>query len=151
MAEVRAATVDDIESIVALGACMAQESPVYRRKNYDHDKVRALLHALVAADNGIVFVATSGEVIGMVMGMVVEEFFGHDLKAVELVVYVAPEHRGGSAAVKLVRAYEEKAFSMGVKEVVLGVSTNVHQEKTTRLYERMGYSSAGNSLVKRCT
>lgn len=150
MADIRQANIDDIDELVALGFRMKQESPRYRDKGYSGMKVRELLQALLASPDGIVLVATDGGIIGMVWAMVTTEFFSLDRKAVEFVVYVAPEHRGGTTGVRLVRAFEDAAAIRGAQYIVLGISTGINADRTERLYERMGYEVAGTSLLKRC-
>lgn len=152
MARVRAATQDDIQWIVALGADMQQESPRFSQLGYDRKKVASLLQTLIDANDGLVLVVdTPSGVVGMLMGFVAEQFFSNAVTAQELVVYVAPEHRGGTAAMRMVKTFEAWAFDHGAQEIVLGVSTEVDASRTAGLYQRLGYQPSGHLLRKRCT
>lgn len=66
-------------------------------------------------------------------------YFGNDLYACDLVLYVDPEHRGSIFPVRMIRAYEIWARSIGCREAILGVSTEINTKRTGAFYERLGY------------
>jgi GNAT superfamily N-acetyltransferase len=148
--KVRAATLEDIPTLVELGYAMQQESPRFAHLTYAPIKVAQSAKHMLTADNGGVFVVEHEDVvIGMLGGYVLEYFFSHDKFASDLVVYVAPQHRGGSAFVRLIVAFEQWAIAQGVSEIVLGVSTEVEAERTASMYERLGYRRVGLTFIKR--
>ena len=135
-----------------MGKNMHAESPRFQPTNYSTQRVWDLLESLQRSGFGVIVVAEEdGERIGMLLGMVTPHFFGNDLQASELVVYVKPEHRGGTAATRMIRLFEQRAMELGATEIHLGVSTEVNADRTAQLYERMGYARTGHSLMKRCT
>lgn len=150
MARVRHGTAADWPLLVAMGRDLREESPRFSPMDYDDNKVLDLLAGLSAGPNGLVLVAegASGP-IGMLLGFVSEHFFGRSITASELVVYIAPHARGGSAAVKLVRAFEAWAVERGASEIIMGVSTEVHADRTADFYQRLGFERSGFTARKK--
>lgn len=154
MAEVRRATAADGPALVALGRAMAAESPRYCRTNFDEAKCLQTFHALLEAPVGIVLVAEDHTgLVGMMAGFALENFFGRAINASELVLYVTPALRGSRVALRLVKAFEQWAGEMGAETVEVGVSTEVHVERTVEFYQRLGFEPTGVRLLKRvaCT
>lgn len=151
MANVRLAVESDTRRLVKMGRAMQQESPRFSRLGYSPSKAWNLITHLIANKDAIVLVSeVDGDIVGMLLGYVSEQFFSSALTASELVVYVKPESRGGSSAARMIRAFEEWAIGRGVKEIQLGVSTEVDAPRTVGFYGRLGYVSSGNTLIKRC-
>lgn len=145
--EIRHATEDDINVIVFLVAMMAGESPRYSKHGFSPEKADALARFLVKQRS--LFVAESlGEIIGFFAGLVTEQYLSHDKYATDIGVFVLPDHRGGSAFIRLVRAFENWAVEQGATELLMGVSTGIHPEKTVRMYERLGYTISTYGLIK---
>lgn len=138
---------DDVPTLIKLGRLMHEESPRFRDMDYDDEKLMQLGIGLV--EHGGIFIAEKdGKAVGMVLGMVTEHYFGRDLMASDLAVYVHPEHRGGTLVVRLIKKFEAWAFSMGAKVITMGVSTEVAAERTGQLYKRLGYRMTGSLAVK---
>jgi GNAT superfamily N-acetyltransferase len=151
VAEIRLAQHADVPAIVAMGRAMHAESPTYRDKSFDPDKVAGLALALIGGDApGVLLVAQArGELAGLFAGVAVQRWFGHDWVATDIAVYVKPEHRGGSAFARLVRAFEAWAAARGVSDVSIGVTTGVHVDRTVHAYQRLGYTLAGPSPLSK--
>lgn len=150
MAKVRKATFDDIPALLAMGAAMHAESPRFRAMPYSEEKVYNLAVALLTQEGagGILVAEADGIIVGMFSFVVSEQFFGPASYAADLVVYVKPEHRGGSAFLKLVRAFENWADELGVHEKLIGVSTMLNTKQTISAYEKLGYEFFGGLLRK---
>lgn len=151
MADVRLAQLADVAAIVEMGRAMHAESPTYRDTSFDPDKVARLAEALIGGDApGVLLVATArGELAGLFAGVAVQRWFGDDWVATDIAVYVKPDHRGGSAFARLVRAFEAWAADRGIPEVTIGVTTGVHAERTVHAYQRLGYTLAGPSPLSK--
>lgn len=133
-----------------MGRRMHAESPRFRDSEYSAEKCAQTFDRLLANDYGVVLVAESnGEVVGMMAGFALEHFFSTDITASDVVVYVVPEARGTSAAARLIRAFEQWAVDKGASEIMLGVSTEVHSERTAAFYGRLGYPHSGHVVLKR--
>ena len=151
MARIRRAAEGDIPALVGMGRAMHDESPHYASLAFSEAKVEQLIRwMLSASETQCALVAEeSGRIVGMLGGFVSEYFFGHDLVASDYVFYVRPENRGGSSAVRLLRAFEKWAISAGASEIVPGVSTRLSVARTEGLYLALGYEKAGVILSKR--
>lgn len=147
---IRHAALEDVPALVALGRDMHDESPRFRGLPYDETQVTYVGRNLIENEDGLVLVAEhDGQLAGMLAGVAVQHFFCAEFYATDLVFYVVPEHRGSSAAFRLLAQWRTHWRSRGVTELVLGVSTEVHPERTMRLYERLGYRRSGGIMVSR--
>lgn len=135
----------DIDRIVELGGMMHRESR-FRDRNFNHEKVAALvLRMMRQTENCLVIVATTddGFIIGGLMGMVVEDWFGDDRVVQDLALFIDPEQRGYMAATHLIAAFSEWAQSMGCVETEMGVNTGINPERTGRMFEAVGFRRVG--------
>lgn len=134
---IRLATSKDIDRIAELGRELHQSSE-FKNLNFDIDKVKNILHN----ENVLMLVAEiSGEVIGYFCGVVTDTFFGNDLIAYDVSVFITPKHRGW-AAVELIKHYRAWAEELGCKQINLGISTGTN-ERISRFYELMGFPRVG--------
>ena len=152
--EIRSARPEDADEVVAMGQAMHDEAPEYAARDFDPEKVRRLMLSLcgtlLVPLTGCVLIAEDGgKIIGMMGGFAVEHFFGHDKIASDYVLYVKPEHRRGTAAVRLIRTFEKWAVEQGAAAIHPGVTTGVANERVRDLYARLGYEPNGYTLVKR--
>lgn len=152
MVEIRRARPGDIEALIAMGRALHDESPRYQGKGYKPEKLRALaghLQGSLLTEQAAIFVADDGgELVGMFVAVIAERWYCDERYMTDLTVYVKPERRGGTVFFRLVRAAEAWARVQGLPESVLGVSTEVHPERTVCAYERLGYTLAGYTMIK---
>lgn len=148
MLKIRQPTDSDTPAVLSMARAMHAESPRFRGMTFADEKALIVINHMIV--NGGGFIAErDGVIIGMIGGLIAEQYFSYDRYVSDLVVYVAPEYRGGSTATRLIKIFEEWAFSQdGVGEVVLGVSTGVHPEATVCVYERLGYTLSAYGLMK---
>lgn len=123
--------------MVEIGASMHQESR-YRSFNFDGDKIAKTFKSLIQSPQGLVLVA-GDPIYGFFVGYVCHMWFGMDLEANDLVLYLLPEKRLGSCAARMVSTYKEWAKGLGAKDIKIGVSTGIQQERTELFFERMGF------------
>lgn len=140
----------DLPRVSSLAWDMHQES-FYRDNDFQVSRIRAIwdqnvtlpgMYCLMVAED-------AGEVIGVFAGVTFNHFFGNDRVSSDLILYVTPEHRGGSAAPRLVKAYEQWARRIGVKEIQIGVSTGVHEERTAQFFQKLGFGHKAIYFRKR--
>lgn len=134
----------DIESLVDMGACMHAES-AYAFLPYDRAKVRQFIEDYIEdTTNRCGLVAEhEGRVIAMLFGYLGDYLFCDERLAVDEIVFVDPDHRGGMTAVRLIRRFQRWASERGARELCLGVSTNIHPQSTGQLYQRLGFKPVG--------
>lgn len=141
---IRSATPDDIPRMIELGRAMHGESPVFCRLRFDADKLAATISNAIASAAGFAYVAEQGaEVVGGMLAVITPHYFSHDLVACDLALFMAPEHRGGMAAVRLINAYAKWAEYHGAVLTQLGVMAGVNVDKTEALLHRLGWHRTG--------
>lgn len=138
----------DRDAVLNMASALHQESPRFRRRHFASVKVDNLFHYVVQEGGGFVLTTADNKVIGMIVGLVSEHLFGFDKYAVDVVVYIAPEHRGGRAFPSLVKAFEAWAIDNGVSEISLGISTEILSERTVALYQALGYNLSSYGTLK---
>lgn len=135
---IRKATHADLPRLLELGAMMHAESR-FRVLRWNPEKLGRLLEDLIHGEHGFVWVSEKqGDVIGVAVGILLPHWCSDDLTFNDLAVFVVPEHRGGTSAMRLVRAMVTWARTMGAALITLGVSTGVHAEQTGKLFEALG-------------
>lgn len=141
---IRNATTADIPSLIELGTRMYLESRYSANSPFDADKCAELAKSLISSPAGCVLVAEKeGQVVGWLGGGIAEQFFSSQLMAFEYGLFVAPEHRGGSAGPRLARTFIDWAKDHGAAVINMGITTGVHAERTGALYSRLGLQLTG--------
>ena len=139
---IRAANYDDLPALLDMGRLMHAES-YYGRFPYDAEKIEALLRVLIDGEGCVFLYERDGRLIGYFLGMLGEHWFGHSTLACDLALYVLPDERGTLAAPSLIKAFVRWAKSVGADDVQLAISTDVHANRTARLFEGFGFRSVG--------
>ena len=146
---IRKADTDDIPSLTRLGREMAEEALTFKMLDFDDQKVIDLFNSPVMEECGGCFIAEDkGEAIGMFCGTVIPHYFGHMLMANDLCLFVTKSRRGGTAAYRLIKTFENWAVAKGAVSLRFGVSTNIEPERTLKLYEKLGYKLDGYQVNK---
>jgi len=147
---IREAITTDFDQIVAMARTMRMESPRFSRVAFAPEKVYELAAGLTTSEDGVVFIAEDDEgvLLGLYAGLLVPYFFSHEYYASDLALYVKPEYRGSTLAVKLVQAFVVWATKKGVREIAPGVSTEVGTETVKMLYEALGFRVGGHLFLK---
>ena len=137
----RRATKEDVPRLLELGRAMHAESR-FREFKFDGDKVTRFLSAMMGNSSMILLV--DGEPVhGMLIAYVQPFWWGSDLESFDLVLYVTPEARGKSSAIRLVNEYKRIARKMGVSDPRISTGTGIETERTGKLFERLGFKGAG--------
>ena len=110
---IRPATEADIPKVHELSAGIFFESTYASVCEYSVEKVDQVIRTILAnPDRWFLHLAESdGTIIGMYAGFLTEYYFSQDLMACDLALFVEPDKRGGRAAIRLIRAFEEWARS----------------------------------------
>jgi len=140
----------DIDAMIKLGA-MFHDQGGYSHLDYDPQDLRNLGHsALTDRQNYAAFVAVDGNILkGMIAGFIYKHFFGSDKCAADLLFYVDPLFRGGTTGPRLLKRLEVWAKDSGAKDLVLGISSSIHADRTAQLYEKLGFPQIGTMHKKR--
>lgn len=141
---IRAATLDDLPTLINLGEQMHAESPRFRRIRFSRVRLGHTLAGLIRSPMGFVWVAeSSGEVTGGLAALASPHWCSDDVVAMDLGLFMAPAHRGGAAAARLVKRYHRWAREAGATLIQQGVTTGVHTDQTVQLLERLGMTRCG--------
>jgi len=140
---VRDATTADILAIIRVLRSMHAEAHV-RVFDFSAAKLASFLQWLLEAPGGIALVA-GDPIHGVCLGMVQEMWFGADKEAFNLPLYVLPEHRGGSSAVRLIEGYKKRASELGAHPDAINWVNNsgIAIDKTNRFIGKMGFIPLG--------
>ena len=142
---IRLAALDDIPRMVELGALMHAESPEFKGMRFDSDKLAATIATVISNTGGGFARALElqGRVVGGMLAMATPHYFSPDFVTCDLAMFIAPEHRGGMAAVRLLAAYRDWGKKLGAAKVQLGVMAGIDSWMVEALCERLGARRAG--------
>jgi GNAT superfamily N-acetyltransferase len=145
----RANTIADVDRMVALGAEMHAES-VYRSRPYIHAKLASYgRQFLQNPDAGILILAEDDtDIHGIMAGWKLDSFFNDDACAKDMILYVRPEKRRGTTAIRMVREFEAWAKEAGARYIDISVTAGIENDKATKFYSALGYAPHGVCLVK---
>jgi GNAT superfamily N-acetyltransferase len=143
--KLRLATMDDLPPLCVLGRIMHAES-TFAPLDYDIEMVKETLTELMNKNQFVVVAEdTNGELVAVMLGKVVPTWFGNDLVANELALFIHPEHRGGLLAAKLIKMFVMWAKLAGAKQIRPGVISG--NKTAVALYERLGFTNCGATFV----
>jgi len=143
--QIRDATEEDVIPMVSWGKLMYEQSQ-FNKYDWDDIKVIGLVRMIIKDPMGIAVVAEledSKQIVGGMIGMVREHFFGKDLEASDYAVFLAPEFRQSAAGFAVIKAYIKKATELGANEITLGNSTGNQPDRVAKLYEKIGFTRYG--------
>lgn len=144
----RTATIDDLDTLVELGAEMAAESPRFSQLKFNAEKLRRTLYNLIDIPTGFVCVCDDdGTVVGGIAAICAPHWASDDLVASDLALFVRRDmRRSGRIALRLIERYVSWATDRGAVLIQMGITTGVHPEATEALYEHAGLRWAGTLM-----
>lgn len=148
MATIRRATKDDAEALFVMARKFVAFAPYHDRVTATDDELRAIITYFTA--NATVFVAEKhGEVIGMLVAILAPVWYAPSCRvATELAWWVEQEHRGGTAAIRLIQAYETWARNEQASMVTMSNLEVGDDNCVVSMLKRMGYRMTEQSHTK---
>ena len=147
---IRQMTENDIPEVIELAAVMYRESINYRSLEFSPERVREI--AAVVINTGFAMVAVkAAQIIGMMAGSLVQPVFSRDLMACDFLLYVLPQHRGGTAAIRLVNAYVRWARQGRAKMITVGVTAGIDNDAAIAFYRARGFRTSGVQMMMDCS
>ena len=146
--KIRLATVADIDSLLALGQIMHQES---RFKVFPMNRVKTRHMAEALINNpktACILLAehdTAG-LIGMLGGHVADYFFCDAVVAQDNFFFVLPAHRGSAAALKLLIAFRRWAENRRAAELCINMSVNVDRQRFDQFMQHLQFTQSGSNF-----
>lgn len=146
MANLRPATLDDLDALVTLAQAMHDESPRFYRYTFLPERLRQTLESVLdMGDKGCMVVGESGgEIIGAMVAMSFPHFACDVHQAGDIGLFIAKQHRGGTLAARLVRSYLAWAASINA-EPTISINTGVDVERTGQLFAALGAKPSGTN------
>lgn len=144
---IRSIEVNDTGLIIEMLYTLAEESPRYGQVRQDEAFVRVNLDHMVQQPGFIGVI--DDELRGVMFGSASQNWYDPELRAYEQLLYILPEFRNGALAPRLIKEFERRARNLGCIAIHAGVTTQMQDERTFRLYERLGYTREGNAVTKR--
>lgn len=156
MCTIRPARSEDLDALADMGAQFFAYSAFAKAVPYDRDAARAAIASYAApgtmltAPSGVVLVAEAdGEIVGGLVGFIGPMWFNPSARiATELAWWVAESHRGGTAAIKLYRAFEAWADEQGADVIVMSDLVIDGETPAARLFEKLGYATVERAHIK---
>tara|TARA_S200002703_G_C3680696_1_gene209015 strand:- start:3 stop:470 length:468 start_codon:yes stop_codon:yes gene_type:complete len=148
---IRDLKLSDMDQVLLLAKEAHSESS-YSHLDFDADVIMAMATTWIANPEVYfcrIMVSPENKIFGMYVGLISSYYFGKDLVATDMLLFVSQDRRGGIAAARLIKEFEDWGFANGAKEVRPASSTGVKTEETKQLYNALGYKTVGHTFVKR--
>ncbi|QXP44069.1 acyl-CoA N-acyltransferase [Stappia phage SI01] len=136
----------DIDMVCELLIDMKNDSPTYRHVPDDWDYVSGNLQNMLQDPNTIALIDDGYR--GFMLGGCHQQWYSAAREAYEYTLYVSIPWRGSTLAPRLIKAFEDRARSLGARRVFAGTTTGNNEDRTIALYERMGYMRLSPPLRK---
>lgn len=137
---------EDTENLVQMGARMMALSR-FSAMPCRHDKLRRTIEHAIANPGYMLALARSGDesLAGFHLASMQEYFFADGWYAQSISFFVAPEYRGSSAALRLLRALQKWGERQGAREIVAGtgVSDGTTLARMDRFMRHAGLRQVG--------
>lgn len=148
MATIRRATKDDAEALFVMARKFVAFAPYQDKATATDDELRAVITYFTA--NATVFVAEkNGTAIGMLVAVLAPLWYAPSCNvATELAWWVEQEHRGGTAAIRLIQAYETWARNEQASMVTMSNLEVGDDNRVASMLNRMGYRMTEQSHTK---
>lgn len=119
------------------------EETSYSSLDYDPTKVIGYVSTLI--DRGQFVYVDCGVVM---LGAAYKSWFGSDVVANDILLYVSKDSRGSGLAKMALDAFCDWSRSVGAKRVVIGQTTGVEAESFSRLVDSCSFDCMGSVYVK---
>lgn len=147
----REATVWDVMPAMKLGERYVVEAGAYIDIPYNPELAAGrMLEALQDDDQLFLVYVREGEVVGLLWAAYGPFLiWSSECIVTDIVLYVMPEYRGTKGSLSLISAYRKWAESKGAKEARLSVASGIHEDKTGRLYNKLGFEHLGSQYRRK--
>lgn len=145
---IRDLTKADVPSIITLGSAMSAETSLGRFR-INVPRAEFILSDILETDKVFAQGAfKDGTLVAMVIGEVAEHPFINVVFAQDLFIYAHPDHRGGTAIPRMIKAFETWALANRVDYIKLEISAGINNDRATTLFNKLGYTTDGSVLLK---
>lgn len=146
--QIREAVDGDVPAIIEMGRSFFDASGYSGIIAFDAKTAKTAIETIIIDKHAIILVAEIHEqLIGMVAAILHPFYFNiNHLTGQELVWWIEPEHRTGTAGIRLIKAIEQWAKSNGAK--TFSMISLANNRRVEQIYERRGYLPSENTFIK---
>lgn len=146
---IRPATVEDAPRLAELGRGFFAFSPFASLAEYEPERAAVGIASLIHTGCG--FAAVDGdELVGALIGLLAPLWFAPTARvATEMAWWVAPEHRKGTAGIRLHTAFATWAQAQGATHIAMSDLVIDGDTPAGELIPRLGYTLVERMHVKR--
>jgi hypothetical protein len=148
MATIRHGTEADLDAIDAMGAKFLAYTAYGAIIRPEQGEVKAALRHVL--ENGTIFVADKGGVpVGFLAALICPAWFSPSTRtAIEMAWWMEEEHRVGTAAIRLLFAYEQWAKEQGARFIVMSDLVINGQTPLGSMLQRLNYTMTERAFMK---
>lgn len=144
-------TSDDIEDICDMAELMHEENA--SSLPFERDVVKRKAEFIIENNTDICCIIArndEGKAVGFLVGNICYYFFNSYVFAQQELVHVRREHRGSSAFLRLIQAYENWLEARGAIQAIIGVVRNTPEEyqPIADTFGKLSYHPAGYYFKK---
>lgn len=145
--ETRALTEDEMSTGIRTLTDEWPRLPYFAKKDPKHfsEAWKKLMRAGVARSYGS---WVEGKIVGILLGLIVDDMLSGVPQATHCVWQVMPEYRKRGIGTTLLKRFEEDAKEAGCKRIIFGADTNVDYCRMRRFYRHQGYKPANMAVQK---
>lgn len=136
----------DVEWIIDSLYLIREESPHYSDRTADETHTRSCFGRMLDNPN---FIGIKYGHMGFMLGAMADAWYSPDLIAYEELLYVSPDHRGSSVAIRLVKEFVKIAEQASCTKVIAGATTDINDAGVLKLYHRCGFVRSGHLMVRK--
>ena len=155
---IRQATKADKEKVMKLGWNMWAESTVYEKYGWSWSKASEMFDRYCEQPEKLMLVYevdvlerdgdVKKEIVGMLLANTHGQFYTDIKVASQQLFYIHPLHRGGSAAVRLMKKFESLGRYNDCQVLNFSQSVNGVDDRWDKFCKNLGYKHVGNTYFK---
>ncbi len=150
MLVLRRAIIDDIEDTLEVAEGWAAEYLIPLGLGWSRESLGNALKRSISEEERVLFVADEeGTIIGWILGYLGGSVFdSEEVRAICVAWFVKKENRGGKAAIRLLRAFEQWSEGMGATKIITSSLQSNQPELMDKLYTKLNYKKLESLFVR---
>ena len=137
----------DAVIIAAMGEYAMQESPHYRKFEYNPGKAMDSMIDKIEDDSCLVLtIEDNGQIVGFFIGHEYTLFYSDTKCATDDIFYIMPAWRGGKIAKDVLKVYDDWCRERETEYAHLGTTMGIDDNNVIGLYEGLGFEQIGTFL-----
>lgn len=143
---VRQTRPEEIPHLIEMGRKL-HGSSLFKDMDYDVDHTFSICNAALNYPDKFFFnvIAVDDVPVGMLLAAMNVTFFGKDVVANDLLLFIEEEHRHmcGEALQEITRRYKHWATHYNARRIYLATTTGIEPERTREVFEKCGFHQVG--------